>query len=107
MAADPAKVPGAQEPAGWDGSVYYRLHGSPRMYYSSYAEASLEELSETLIKASARCSVWCLFDNTAAGAAIANALFTIDRVAKRTTGHDAGSHDAGAVTTGKSPRRTL
>src|SRR5687768_11803231 len=36
VAADPARVPEAAEPGGWDGLVYYRLHGSPRMYYSSY-----------------------------------------------------------------------
>jgi uncharacterized protein YecE (DUF72 family) len=34
VAADPAPVPGAGAPGGWRGLAYYRLHGSPRMYYS-------------------------------------------------------------------------
>ena len=38
VAADPAVVPAAGEPGGWDGLVYYRLHGSPKVYYSAYPE---------------------------------------------------------------------
>jgi uncharacterized protein YecE (DUF72 family) len=37
VAADPAVVPEAVRPGGWTGLVYYRLHGSPRIYYSAYA----------------------------------------------------------------------
>ena len=36
VAADPARVPDAALPGGWTGLRYYRLHGSPRMYYSEY-----------------------------------------------------------------------
>lgn len=36
VAADPARVPAAAVPGGWRGMSYYRLHGSPKMYYSSY-----------------------------------------------------------------------
>src|SRR4051812_15125369 len=32
VAADPAVVPEAAEPGGWDGLIYYRLHGSPKVY---------------------------------------------------------------------------
>ncbi len=36
VAADPAVVPAAALPGGWPGTVYYRLHGSPRKYWSVY-----------------------------------------------------------------------
>ncbi len=80
VAADPAVVPAAAEPGGWDGLVYYRLHGSPRMYYSAYAPEYLEALAARLSKAAAASSVWCVFDNTAEGAATADALDVLARL---------------------------
>ena len=38
MAADPARCDGADRPGGWRGLSYWRLHGSPVMYRSSYAD---------------------------------------------------------------------
>jgi uncharacterized protein YecE (DUF72 family) len=38
VAADPAPVPAAAEPGGWSGLIYFRLHGSPKRYYSAYPE---------------------------------------------------------------------
>lgn len=80
-AADPARAPGAERPGGWDGLVYYRLHGSPRMYYSNYESAMLIPLAFELsaIAASGR-DAWCIFDNTARGAATANALEMMEHV---------------------------
>lgn len=54
---------------------YWRLHGAPRMYYSAYDDAFLVALSDR-IKCAQRdgSAVWCIFDNTAAGEAIPNAL---------------------------------
>ena len=74
-AADPAVVPAAAAPGGWRGIAYYRLHGSPRMYYSSYGEDYLRALARQL-RALARkqIPVWCIFDNTAYGVATGNAL---------------------------------
>ena len=80
VAADPAVVPAAAEPGGWDGMVYYRLHGSPKVYYSSYRDEYLETLAMTLTRAAKAAAVWCIFDNTAAFAATANALDVLDRV---------------------------
>lgn len=67
----------ADPPAGQAGefvpttaAVYARLHGSPRMYYSAYDAAYLEQVAAYI----ARRDAWCIFDNTAAGAALANAL---------------------------------
>jgi uncharacterized protein YecE (DUF72 family) len=74
VAADPAVVPDAAEPGGWAGFVYYRLHGSPRVYYSSYDDAALGAIAERLRTATA--PAWCIFDNTAMDAATANALET-------------------------------
>ncbi len=75
MKADPAKPPGAAEPGGWRGFVYYRLHGAPRTYWSNYAEDELREIaSELAAHRAAGARVWCVFDNTAQGFAAANAL---------------------------------
>jgi uncharacterized protein YecE (DUF72 family) len=32
-AADPAVENAARDPGGWNGLLYFRLHGSPRAYY--------------------------------------------------------------------------
>ena len=79
VAADPAVVPRAAEPGGWDGLVYYRLHGSPRMYYSAYSEEYLDALVKRL-EAARSSQVWCIFDNTAFGAATGNALDLSERL---------------------------
>ena len=55
--------------------TYVRLHGSPRIYYSNYSEADLEEWAARLrpmLEAGRDCYVY--FDNTAAGHAPTNAL---------------------------------
>lgn len=79
VAADPARVPAAGEPGGWLGTVYYRLHGSPRVYYSAYDEAYLRALAIRLKRAAGGAdNVWCIFDNTALGAATSNALTLLD-----------------------------
>lgn len=73
VAADPARVPDAAVPGGWGGLTYVRLHGSPRTYWSRYDEAFVDALASRLVAASAGGEVWCVFDNTAGGAAIENA----------------------------------
>jgi len=77
VAADPAPVSGAGEPGGWRGLSYYRLHGSPKIYYSAYSPEHLEGISERLTgDAAAAIETWCIFDNTAAFAATGDALTT-------------------------------
>ncbi len=79
VAADPAVAPQAAVPGGWSGLQYFRLHGSPRTYYSAYDGAALTASAERLRASSA--PAWCIFDNTAAGAATGNALELTDLLA--------------------------
>ena len=73
VAADPPPVPDAIVPAGWPRVAYFRLHGSPRTYWSRYDENAITTLAETITRISGAEQVWCVFDNTASGAAIENA----------------------------------
>ena len=89
VAADPAPVPEARIPAGWTGIAYFRLHGSPRTYWSRYDEHAITTQAATIASISAAGQVWCVFDNTASGAAIENACDLRERViagARRQTG---------------------
>jgi uncharacterized protein YecE (DUF72 family) len=81
VAVDPALVPAAAQPGGWGGLAYYRLHGSPRMYYSPYTDAYLATLAQRLRKAACAGAVWCIFDNTAQGAATTDALAVLAHLA--------------------------
>ena len=73
VAADPPPAPEASAPAGWPRVAYFRLHGSPRIYWSRYSKADIEALATTICNISTAEEVWCVFDNTASGAALANA----------------------------------
>jgi len=77
VAADPAPVPRAAEPGGCPALSYFRLHGSPRMYYSAYPQAYLDRLQSRLSRLGGE--VWCIFDNTAEGAATQDALLVATR----------------------------
>lgn len=91
-AADPARLPAAAQAGGagvaarWS---YWRWHGSPRIYYSSYDDASLQALAgELLLAGTARAPAWCILDNTAHGHAMDDAArlqaFVAGRAAGRT-----------------------
>jgi len=58
----------------WGGTVYYRLHGSPRKYWSRYPRQRITQWAADLQRVEAGSEAWCIFDNTASGAAIENAL---------------------------------
>ncbi len=74
VATDIPPMPFASQPGGWNGLAYYRLHGSPRKYYSSYSEAQLRDIARSIIESARSAETWCIFDNTASGAATPNAL---------------------------------
>jgi uncharacterized protein YecE (DUF72 family) len=74
VATDPACVPTASAPGGASTIAYFRLHGSPRTYYSAYTELFLAAISAQLRELATMARVWCVFDNTASGAAVTNAI---------------------------------
>jgi uncharacterized protein YecE (DUF72 family) len=82
VVADPAPHPGSEVRGGWPGIVYCRLHGSPRKYWSVYERDRVQAWAEALPR-SRRIDSWCIFDNTAGGGAVQNALQLLDHVRRR------------------------
>lgn len=86
VGADPPKGSElATQPAGWPRLRYWRLHGSPRTYYSKYEEGWLVDFVERIRNHADRSDVkeaWIIFDNTALGHATANALSLQDLLLK-------------------------
>jgi uncharacterized protein YecE (DUF72 family) len=81
VAADPPRAEVDAEPGGDLSVIYYRLHGSPEIYYSAYPDAKLEEVRQTLLRWSPLAEqVWCILDNTAEGHATTNALALQERL---------------------------
>jgi uncharacterized protein YecE (DUF72 family) len=80
VAADPPPVPEAMTPAGWSCVAYFRQHGSPRTYWSRYDANAIAALAASIGRISTADQVWCVFDNTASGAAIENAWELRERV---------------------------
>lgn len=75
VAADPARVPEAALPGGWNDLIYFRLHGSPRTYYSTYTSGFIAGIAASInVALSGGKRAWCIFDNTVMGAATENAL---------------------------------
>jgi uncharacterized protein YecE (DUF72 family) len=73
IADPPAGQPGEHVPT--TSTIYARLHGSPRVYYSSYSPEYLAALAADMaVHTAAGRTVWCIFDNTASGAAVPDAL---------------------------------
>ncbi|BAF70059.1 DUF72 domain-containing protein [Nitratiruptor sp. SB155-2] len=72
VAADPPRFEGNNKPHFYTDLVYYRLHGSPKMYYSKYDEEFLKQIAKNIMRLKAKDTL-VIFDNTASGAAIANA----------------------------------
>jgi len=80
VAADPRVAP-LPESASAAHTVYIRLHGSPVMYHSEYPPEYIEQLAGKMERAAqAGKRVWCIFDNTASGAAVPNALSLLARL---------------------------
>jgi uncharacterized protein YecE (DUF72 family) len=59
--------------------VYLRLHGAPRMYYSPYSPEFLRGISSQ-ISLGMHGTTWCIFDNTADGAAWPNARSLLESI---------------------------
>lgn len=83
--ADPAPK-GAEVLDAWADAAYFRLHGSPRMYFSAYSTAYLKSLAARLTQIASRANpVWCIFDNTGMGVATGNALDLVDKLGAKPT----------------------
>jgi uncharacterized protein YecE (DUF72 family) len=81
VAADPA-VGGAAaaSPGGWPSLRYWRFHGSPVVYRSSYGDR-IGSIASSLRHYDTGES-WCIFDNTASSAAGEDALGLIAALGK-------------------------
>ena len=72
VGADPPRGEAGNLPSGFRGLSYLRLHGAPRTYFSTYDTVSITSIASLLRNSPGRR--WCIFDNTASGAATSNAL---------------------------------
>jgi uncharacterized protein YecE (DUF72 family) len=73
VAADPVRSAAAEEPGGADKFTYFRWHGAPVKYYSSYPQIRLTAFARAVAGLGA-LDTWCIFDNTARHAAWDDAL---------------------------------
>lgn len=71
VAAHPPITEGADQPGGWQGLHYYRLHGSPKRFYSAYDERFLKDLAKRVDPAT---DAWVIFNNTAESGGLENAV---------------------------------
>ncbi|MDR0181696.1 DUF72 domain-containing protein [Lysobacter arvi] len=87
VAADPPVPDGASSRPGGDARVrYWRWHGAPRVYYSAYDDEALRTLADAMRPL--RGTRWAIFDNTAHGHAVTDALrlkAMLERVPGRAT----------------------
>lgn len=88
VVADPVSPPSTIVSPQQSQQLYLRLHGSPRVYYSSYDDERLRQYAGVIAAHQAQHDrtpteahaeiidtlAWCIFDNTASGAAIEDAL---------------------------------
>ena len=54
-------------------NVYYRFHGSPRLYYSAYKKHDLKVIADSILGNKKVAKAFIFFNNTATQAAIKNA----------------------------------
>ena len=80
VAADPAICDAAAVPGGWNGLAYWRLHGSPVIYRSSYSDRIDDYAQRVLVSAERAQSTWCIFDNTASSAGAGDALALMEAI---------------------------
>jgi uncharacterized protein YecE (DUF72 family) len=84
VAADPAKIPALAVPGGRGDPAYYRLHGSPRVYRSAYGPEAVAAHAAMLAALDASgTDSWTIYDNTASGAALADALLLRELIGRR------------------------
>ncbi|ARW16787.1 DUF72 domain-containing protein [Komagataeibacter europaeus] len=88
VAADPARPSAAAQPGGWRNLAYFRLHGSPRIYESTYTKETIETHAEIVTSLAMRgIDVWTIYDNTTYGAATRNAFELMEALDKDRPGN--------------------
>ena len=61
VAADPASLEVPSEPGGWLGpGNYYRMHGTPRRYWSVYTPDQIERWARGLLALRRGSQTWCI-----------------------------------------------
>ncbi len=63
-------------------TLYYRFHGVPHLYYSAYNESFLQHIVNAIQKAKQVKQAFVYFNNTAQTAAIQNAQYVQQLLAK-------------------------
>jgi uncharacterized protein YecE (DUF72 family) len=56
-------------------TLYIRLHGNPKLFYSEYSKAELDTLYDDIKKQNNAAEIYIYFNNTASNAGIINALY--------------------------------
>ncbi len=84
VAADPPVRESGRRPGGWRALCYWRLHGSPVIYRSSYLDRIPSYAVEIASYAAGGQELWCIFDNTASSAGAGDALALMDALHART-----------------------
>jgi uncharacterized protein YecE (DUF72 family) len=81
VAADPPLSEAAAVPGGWQGLRYWRFHGSPAIYRSSYFDR-IPQMLDLVDRFADAAETWCIFDNTASSAAMSDALSMVQQLNK-------------------------
>lgn len=75
VGADPSPCPGGEHSGGAATLRYWRLHGSPKIYYSPYDDSALRAIASRVVEDTPQTTpCWVIFDNTALGHAIPDAF---------------------------------
>lgn len=88
VAADPPRHAVDAQPGGTRSLAYWRWHGAPRIYYSDYPPDALARIAAQVSGCSS-ARRWVIFDNTAAGCAVANAA-ALQTLVKSSSPHHTG-----------------
>ena len=95
VTADPAILRAPDLAASNRPWPYWRLHGTPRMYYSDYSEAALNDVARNVgALRSSLIAPWVVFDNTANGFAVGNAARLQEMTRPKQRSARAGSKNA-------------
>jgi len=105
VVADPPRPEQARLPDGASSLRYIRWHGSPHIYWSRYDDERVAALANFIASEPKGTTVWCVFDNTASGAALGDACRLSKLLAARAAAPQRAPDDARVVAKSPSTRR--